>query len=86
MSEESDIAAMETFIDNELIEAIESVLLDCNITQSQFGLKAVNDANLLTQLREGRELRRSTRAKVTTCIEDLRTSARVPDRQLGGVT
>lgn len=66
------LRSMDTHLDSELISAIETVLVDCNITQSQFGLAAVNDANLLTQLREGRELRRSTRAKVTACIEHMK--------------
>jgi len=63
---------MKTYIDNELISAIEKVLSDCKVTQSQFGIDAVNDANLLPQLREGRELRRTTRAKVTACIEHMK--------------
>jgi len=56
--------------EHELLDQIERFLAATGMGQTAFGKGAINDANLLAQLKGGRELRRDTRARVTRYITD----------------
>lgn len=60
-----------------LIEQINAFIAEANMKPSEFGKRAVNDGNLIKQLKEGRELRQKTREKVIRFIGS--HSKRVPD-------
>lgn len=49
---------------DDLLNEIEAFRADHGIAESSFGRKAANDTRLIGQLRDGRELRRATVAKV----------------------
>lgn len=62
---------MDKKTDTELLNAIDALMRETKISPSNFGTEAVNDANLVFQLRAGRDLRTSTRSKVFNCIDRL---------------
>jgi hypothetical protein len=54
--------------EHDLLNQIERFLERTGMVPTAFGRSAINDANLITQLRDGRELRRDTRARVSQYI------------------
>lgn len=50
--------------DTELLNEIQAFLTETGMKPWEFGRKAINDPKLWAGLRKGRELRRSTRARV----------------------
>lgn len=68
---------MEHTPEHKLIKRIEAFIARHNMAASEFGKRAVNDGNLLTQLRAGRELRSRTRSRILLFIGS--HSKRVPD-------
>lgn len=63
---------MADFIDTDLIEQIERLISETDIKPTVFGRLAIKDANLLGELKEGRELRFSTRKRVLEAIASIR--------------
>lgn len=53
-----------------ILSEIESYLANRGITATAFGSSAVNDPRLVFDLRDGRELRRTTRKKVEDFMRD----------------
>lgn len=53
----------------DLIEQIEAYCQATGIAQTKFGEMAVNDPNLMRDLRNGRELRRKTMARILSTIQ-----------------
>lgn len=47
-----------------LLSQIEAFCRDHGLSESQFGLLALNDKNLIPQLRNGRDLRTSTARRI----------------------
>lgn len=61
-------------IEPETLKArVEDALKVTHLSPSQFGRQAVNDPNLVKDLREGRELRKKTRERVLTFIERIQS-------------
>jgi hypothetical protein len=59
---------MSTHPEHDLIERIEAFLSVSGMKPTAFGKLAIGDANLLAQLKAGRELRRVTRARIINTI------------------
>lgn len=59
-------------IEKGLIARIIKFCQQREMSQTQFGIKTVNDPNLVTDLEEGRELRRETRARVVKYLKKRR--------------
>lgn len=58
------------FIDQDLIERIETFRSEVGLSVTDFGIQAVNDRRLIPDLREGRELRRATRHRIEQFIAE----------------
>lgn len=56
-----------------LLKEIESFCETHRMTVTSFGEDSINDRNLVSDLRKGRELRRRTRAKVDEFMSTTRT-------------
>lgn len=56
--------------DTALIDSIDTYLMRNGTTATQFGLEALEDPNLVFQIREGRWLRESTRKRVLGFMSD----------------
>lgn len=56
------------FVDAALIDQIEAYITAHNLTVTEFGLRSVNDRRLIPDLREGRELRRTTRERILSFL------------------
>lgn len=54
--------------EQDLIDQIDAFLRATDINATQFGIKAVGDGKLVSDLRRGRQLRNETRSKVVTYI------------------
>lgn len=67
-SEVSDYSGMEKHPDTELISLIEAFLAEAKMRPTTFGRLAAKDQNLVSQLKDGRELRRHTRERVLSFI------------------
>ena len=52
-----------------LTQRIEVYLKESGLTESDFGRAAINDPNLVRQLREGREPRRRTRERIAAFLD-----------------
>ena len=52
-----------------LTQRIEAYLKESGLTESDFGRAAINDPNLVRQLREGREPRRRTRERIAAFLD-----------------
>lgn len=52
-----------------ILSEIERFMADRGMTATAFGTSSVNDPRLVFDLREGRELRRSTRVRVETFMQ-----------------
>ena len=65
--------------DTSLIERVEAYLKRTGMTATLFGKKALNDPNLVFDLREGRWLRGPTRTRVIQFMEPKK--GRVPERR-----
>lgn len=59
-----------------ILKEIEACLRTTGMLPTQFGLRAVNDAMLVLELRRGREPRRATRERIRACIAELMAEAR----------
>lgn len=53
---------------NKLLAAVEKFLSATKMAPTTFGREAVNDVNLVAQLREGRDVRSSTQDKILSFI------------------
>lgn len=58
-------------IESSLLEKIKRYCLSFDISPTKFGLKSLNDPNLIADLEAGRELRRDTRLRVEKYLEKL---------------
>lgn len=58
------------FVDHDLIDRIDAFLAKSGMSVTAFGLKVTNDRRLLPDIREGRDLRGSTRQKILAFIEN----------------
>lgn len=56
------------YIDHDLLARIDRFLEAEHMTPTAFGRRVANDSMLVPQIREGRELRRATRAKIEAFI------------------
>lgn len=57
------------YIDHELLAAIDQFIAEHpGMTASAFGTQSINDPALVSDLREGRELRRATRERILAFI------------------
>ena len=52
-----------------LLGKVEEYLAKSGLNESMFGMRAIGDPNLVQQMREGRELREKTKARVISFIE-----------------
>jgi DNA-binding response OmpR family regulator len=68
---------MEHTPEHKLIKRIEAFLTRSGMAPTEFGKLAVNDGNLIAQLKSGRELRSRTKSRVLSFIGS--HSKRVPD-------
>ena len=59
-----------------LIEQIDAFCSSHGVSESQFGLLALNDKNFVPQLREGRDIRFSTAEKVVLFMTSYRPEQR----------
>jgi hypothetical protein len=53
----------------ELLNLVEAAIVAKGLSPSRFGLEAADDANLVFQMRKGRELRHETAARVLNFIK-----------------
>jgi len=58
----------EKFIDQDLLDQIDAFLTSTGMSATAFGLKVTNDRRLIPDLREGRDLRGTTRRKILEFI------------------
>lgn len=69
-----------TDTDQTLIAQIEETLTKRRVTPTAFGKQIANDSNLLTNLKEGRELRRELRTRLNMFLEGLELPPWTPKR------
>lgn len=65
---------MEKFIDTDLLSQIDDVLVSADMSKTEFGKRALNDRNLVTDLEGGRELRSPTRKRVLDTIKTIQSN------------
>lgn len=53
---------------DQFLSQIETYLFERGMSATAFGRESANDPNLVFDLREGRELRRATRDKITSFL------------------
>lgn len=58
-----------TYIDRDLIEAVERCIAERGLTPTSFGEKSINDPDLVRELRNGRQVRWETRKQIEAFIE-----------------
>jgi len=58
-----------------LLDDIEAFIAAQELSESQFGTSAINDKNLVVDLRNGRDIRLSTAAKVRAFMASYRPEA-----------
>ena len=58
----------EKFIDQDLLNQIDAFLASTGMSATAFGLKVTNDRRLVPDLRDGRDLRGTTRRKILDFI------------------
>ena len=61
--------------DADILNEVEAFCSKHELPRTTFGRAAIGDANLIDDLREGRELRRATEAKVRTFMATYRVAA-----------
>lgn len=61
--------------DADILIGIERFIAEHDLPPATFGRKALGDANLIRNLREGRELRRATEARVRSFMAEYRPEA-----------
>lgn len=76
-AEISERLSMNNIVEADLLRAVDRFLDETGMKPTIFGKKALGDGNLVAQLREGRELRSSTRGRVLSFIGAV--SKRAPD-------
>lgn len=52
------------FVDHDFLNRIDQFIAERGLTPTTFGVKAINDPDLVRELRDGRELRRKTRERI----------------------
>lgn len=62
-------------MDDDLLTEIEAFRQEADLPETTFGRRAIGDANLIANLRAGRELRRATAAKIRNFMRDHRAMA-----------
>lgn len=58
-------------IEEALLSRIKKICIRLDISPTQFGVKSVNDPNLVADLEDGRELRHGTRLRVEKYLANL---------------
>jgi hypothetical protein len=66
--------------DADILQAIERFVAQHKMPQTTFGRRALGDANLIENLRSGRELRRSTEHRVREFMASYRADALLEQR------